>query len=185
MAQQAILAAHRRDRESKSNSGIGASPTRKLVVSSSLQASLKSQSARLYQLFKLWDEDGSGAIDEQEFRHAIKMLGVKTSPTDFEALCRLCSADGKDTREVTLVGLTKLLDREFEAAPAEAGARRPKRKRQGLLRRACGSLYWLVNTISMQTLLYFVFVVMFQVRAPLPAHYAHRPAHDPRRSSPT
>ena len=68
MAQQAILAAHRRNNSVKASAGTigGGNGGRTLHVSANLRAALKENSARLYQLFKIWDEDGNGTIDEHE-----------------------------------------------------------------------------------------------------------------------
>ena len=42
--------------------------------------------ARVIDLFRQWDRDGSGAVSKGEFRNAIKFLGLKCSPAEVDGL---------------------------------------------------------------------------------------------------
>ena len=166
MAQQAILAANRRNNNAKASAGTicgggGGGGSRTLHVSMNLRTALKENSARLYQLFKLWDEDGNGTIDENELLRAVKMLGIKPAPTDFEALLQLCVGD-KVTRGISLDDLTRMLEQDFRVMDEQDQPTEPPGPKPRCHRRILTGFIDLMNTTSMQTILYFTFVVCFQ-----------------------
>ena len=104
MAQQAILAAHRRQRERNGRplggDGLSREATRShLALSSShaervgqLRLALKENSDLLYQKFRLWDDDDSGALNAVQFSQMCRMIGVKAEPEEFTLLMKMVRA---------------------------------------------------------------------------------------------
>ena len=64
-----------------------------------MRQALHSQLGRCVDLFREWDEDGSGTITAREFRHALPLLGLDLSRTDSDALFASLDADGSGTIE--------------------------------------------------------------------------------------
>ena len=157
MAQQAILRAQRH-RHAKENdaANLGGMPKEKSnVLTTTLRKRLKANSDKLYQLFSIWDEDESGAIDEREFRRAIVMLGLKPTNEDFQELCRLVDADSSGT--IDLQELTSLIEMTPEELQTTAPGPAPS-----LPKRALNAVYQFISLLWVQALLYFAFVVIFQ-----------------------
>ena len=170
MAQQMILAAHRRQREAKDDEeNMGGSPLQRKSVAGGvnvkLRRALKKEIGRLSQLFAPWDADGSGSIDELEFRRAIRMLGLRTDPRDFQEFAKLCKAADGGISLDALIALVEAEDFDFDPEEeAQKSFKEPKpAKKRNLCVRAAGGLGGLVNTVSAQTLLYFSFVILFQL----------------------
>ena len=69
------------------------------AVRSSLRDTLAAQSMRILDLFKLWDEDGSGEIDRKEFRRAIKSLGLEYEVAEINTVFDEFDGDGSGTIE--------------------------------------------------------------------------------------
>ena len=159
MAQQMILKAHQRRRAASvaaANLGGGASFVNKDadLRSLSFALALKEHSKKLYSLFSLWDEDGNGYIDEVEFQRAVKMLGLKFSKGDFEAFCKMCNGGVRGS--ITLEKLTAVLESTPDYVPKSEGPP------PSLLVRLMKGVYDFLSLLSMQTLLYFAFVIIFQ-----------------------
>ena len=160
MALQAILAQQRRNRDgANAAANLGGSFSGRSGGASastlSLRAALKAKSPELYKLFGIWDEDGNGAIDEKEFRRAVRMLGLKCDPDDFKQLCEMCDKDGSG--DIDLDELIELLEEDIEEEPEEE----PEAPRPLLIRCANGLLD-ILNTTSVQTVMYLIFVFIFQ-----------------------
>ena len=67
-------------------------------VTDQLKAFLKSNSARVVDLFHLWDDDESGTITKKEFRNGIvAALGVKPGAEELAALFARLDPDGSGT----------------------------------------------------------------------------------------
>ena len=167
MAQQAILAAHRRRREAAAAPMGSGGPQRELSRSHSpissdladrareLRYALKANADELYKSFAIWDEDGSGAIDLREFRNMCLRLNVRASNEEVEQLMKMCDLDNSGT--VDMDELTKMVEETEEAAEDEDGT-----KRRNPLVRLISGIFALINTTSVQALLYFSFVLVFQ-----------------------
>ena len=148
---------------------MGGSPLQRKSVAGGvnvkLRRALKKEIGRLSQLFAPWDADGSGSIDELEFRRAIRMLGLRTDPRDFQEFAKLCKAADGGISLDALIALVEAEDFDFD--PEEEAQKSFKEptpaKKRNLCVRAAGALGGLVNTVSAQTLLYFSFVILFQL----------------------
>ena len=146
--------------------------SQKTKVTQNLKRALLAQRMRLVKLFDLWDEDGNGSLSEQELRHAVRMLGVKVSDSDFRHFCK--EFDKDRSGDINLKELMIMLN----AQPAEEHAKMNVKK--NIVVRFFGSIYWLLNTTAVQTVLYFAFVAVFQLlvdtmRLKVPASCVRRP----------
>ena len=52
-------------------------------------------------MFKLFDDDGSGSISEDEFQHALNLLGLEISRRDIEAIFSVLDADNSGSIEIS------------------------------------------------------------------------------------
>lgn len=73
--------------------------TSNLTVVQQLRGMLSANVARVIDLFREWDDDGSGEIDKKEFRQALKAMGVDADTEDVNALFDSFDADGGGTIE--------------------------------------------------------------------------------------
>ena len=122
-----------------------------------LRQALKSKSADMYRLFQIWDEDGDGTIDDSEFVRAIKMLGLRVSPGDYSSLCRICNV-GASGEGISLEEITRII----ETTPEERKSSSMKQEApRGLCVRLLSGCWWLIGTTGSQTVLYFIFVFIF------------------------
>jgi hypothetical protein len=138
------------------NSGpFGGGKDEVLDKTATLRLGLRQKADQLYKLFSIWDENGDGAIDEHEFRRAIRMLGLRTTEGDFENLCELCDKNGD--RRIDLEELTAIIEATEEAQGGEDDGR----PRHPLVRLLKG-LMWFLSLLPVQTVLYLVFVLIFQ-----------------------
>ena len=104
------------------------------------------------------DENGDGAIDEKEFRRAIRMLGLRATHDEFTNFCALCdqNKDGK----IDLNELTSIIEgTEQESALVKEDEDQPKRN---IIIRLGGKVLDFLSLMSVQTILYFSFVIIFQ-----------------------
>lgn len=104
------------------------------------------------------DENGDGAIDEKEFRRAIRMLGLRATDDEFTNFCALCdqNKDGK----IDLNELTSIIEgTEQESALVKEDEDQPKRN---IIIRLGGKVLDFLSLMSVQTILYFSFVIIFQ-----------------------
>lgn len=65
----------------------------------SLKELMRQQSFRILDLFKTWDEDGSGEVDRKEFRRAMKSLGFTADNAEIDAVFAEFDTDGGGTIE--------------------------------------------------------------------------------------
>ena len=77
-----------------------------------LRNALSEQAVRVIDLFREWDEDGSGAVDKKEFRKAMPMLGLEVPKKEIDALFDSWDPDGSGS--LTLKELDKKLRRGAE-----------------------------------------------------------------------
>jgi len=161
MAQQMILAAQKRRNTQDAAEAMGfvqqgGRRRGKLdAKQGALRQALAQQRERLTQLFDLWDEDGNGEIDEKEFRRALRMLGLKPAPQDFTAFMAL--ADGDGSGSIDLEELKELLD---NTPPLEGPPPSPPR---AWPIRICSMVYQFFASTAVQTFIYFIFVLVFQM----------------------
>ena len=64
------------------------------TVAEQLHELLAANSVRVIDIFRSWDEDGSGSIDKKEFREAISALGFDAPKADKDAVFEQFDADG-------------------------------------------------------------------------------------------
>ena len=175
MAQQAILAAHRRRRKAKGgafSTSDGNAPVREKsrfnpllsneekVKVMELRCALKDNSNRLHNLFQIWDEDGSGEVNETEFANMCRMLGIKTEGKQLKTLMKMCDLNGGGT--IALKELMQVVEDTPGARDMDMGEASDAEKRNILVRGLQG-LYRFINTTVVQSLLYFSFVIIFQM----------------------
>ena len=55
-------------------------------ISAQIAMALRKNSARVLELFRAWDEDGSGAVDRAEFHVAMKKMGLDVPKKDIDNL---------------------------------------------------------------------------------------------------
>ena len=65
----------------------------------SLRDALSRSSQRIIDLFKVWDEDKSGAVDKREFFKAVRALGFDVEQSDTDAVFKALDADGSGMLE--------------------------------------------------------------------------------------
>ena len=86
---------------------------------------LSKKAVRVIELFRQWDDDGTGKIEKKEFRRGMKELGLSVSVAQLDELFDMWDPDG--TGVLTIDELQKLLRRgttvELDAAlqPGAAG----------------------------------------------------------------
>ena len=89
-------------------------------VEEQISRALRSQSAHVVEMFRMWDEDGDGEVSRDEFRKAMPVLGVHASRQHVDACFDRWDPDGSGA--LTLKELADALD----APPGAAtGATRP------------------------------------------------------------
>jgi len=86
--------------------------------------------------FRQFDLDGSGELDEEEFREAVKILGFELKPTEFKKLWSEVDLDGGGT--VDLAEFREAI-RFMHADVTEAAGQKHK-----ILITGCGLLLWIV-----------------------------------------
>ena len=160
------MARNRRARESSTAAASLGSrgKNKEFKPGNTLRRALKEQSAQLYKLFGIWDEDASGAIDEKEFRRAVRMLGLRCNDDDFKTFCSMCDKD--NSGDIDLDELINLLeepcsDDDDDDDDGGGGAGKARRWRNPVAC-CCRGALWLLNTTGVQTFLYLAFVFVFQ-----------------------
>ena len=78
-------------------------------VAQQLRDVLSENAVRVIDLFREWDEDGSGYVDKREFRKAMPLLGLEVPRRDIDDLFDEWDPDGSGMLE--LKELTKRLRR--------------------------------------------------------------------------
>ena len=81
-------------RKSALGSGVTVSATATESVQQQLQRILLRSRARVMDLFREWDDDGSGTVTASEFHGALAALGYEAERPDVEALFELFDLDG-------------------------------------------------------------------------------------------
>lgn len=127
----------------------------------SVAAALEANKDRLYILFDLWDEDHDGQLNEREFRRALKQLGIRPTMAAFHNFLQEADFDGDGCISLEDIELLLEARRQEEA----------KRRRQGTsvatevhkLRSAAGQIQDFFNLDTVQTVLYLIVVVLFQL----------------------
>jgi Ca2+-binding EF-hand superfamily protein len=72
-----------------------------------LRDALSQNAVRVIDLFREWDEDGSGTVSKKEFRKAMPMLGLDVPAEDVDALFDSWDPDGSGMLELN--ELTRVL----------------------------------------------------------------------------
>ena len=162
MSNQAFLARQRRMLQEQEPEAQLESFTKKSPVPpnvSKVREMLHQERDRLIALFELWDEDKDRRISRAEFRKAMKTTGMNFSEADIEGFFEL--ADVGRTRRLTLQQLLEAIKtpRQFieqEPSPPRTAMRR-------FVQDPLQALYRLLNSKTVQTLLYAAFVVITQL----------------------
>ena len=138
-----------------------------------LRQSLGLHQAQLVRIFREWDEDGDGCVSRHEFRRAMPMLGLRASRDEIDELFDSLDQDNSGTIEYH--ELKDLLEseanaKEFPKSPLLARNAHEEDEPPGWCQRKCsrvwrcgGGALWLLNTVTLQTILYFLFVAAFQL----------------------
>ena len=82
---------------------------------------LSTKGVRVIELFRQWDDDGTGKIERKEFRRGMKELGLNASDAQLDELFDMWDPDKSGV--LTIDELQKLLRRG--AAEGEGGAAKP------------------------------------------------------------
>jgi len=141
----------------------------------SLRKALALNHVQIMRLFREWDEDGDGNVSQKEFRNAMPMLGIKASRDEIDELFDSLDPDGSGSIEYD--ELRDLLEseanrKELPQSPLlarhddDSGPPVPKGRCGRARHGACGCakrLLDFLNTVTLQTLLYFMFVCTFQL----------------------
>ena len=130
-----------------------------------LRQSLGQNHAQLVRLFREWDEDGDGSVSRQEFRRAMPMLGLRASRAEIDDIFDSLDQDGSGTIEYhELKGLleSEANAKEFPKSPLLARNAHEEDEPMSWCQRKCsrvrrcgGGVLWLLNTVTLQTILYF------------------------------
>ena len=162
MSNQAFLARQRRMlQEQEPEAQFFESFTKKSIPTtvSSVREMLHQERHRLKALFELWDEDKDRRISRAEFRKAMKMTGLKFSDADIEGFFAL--ADVGRTHSLTLEQLLEAI--KTPRQPQEKKPSPPRTAMRRFVLEPLQVLYRLLNSKTVQTLLYATFVVTTQL----------------------
>ena len=165
MAQQAILAAKRRKIGAAGVLGgvsFGISRRDGKNIQQKVQllmAVLYEERHRLSELFGLWDDDGDGLLSEKEFKRGVRML-VGRNPSHQEWKHLMACFDGNSSGGFEFHEFQKMITSSVEAEKAEA---EEKLRHQPPAVRALRAAYAFINTTTVQTLMYFAIVIIFQL----------------------
>jgi len=162
MSNQAFLARQRRMRQEQEPEAQLESFTKKSPVPPNVpkvREMLHQERDRLIALFESWDEDKDRRISRAEFRKAMKTTGMNFSEADIEGFFEL--ADVGRTRRLTLQQLLEAIKtpRQFieqEPSPPRTAMRR-------FVLDPLQALNMMLNSKTVQTLLYAAFVVITQL----------------------
>ena len=186
-AMQAILAAQRRKREEAARAAELATTEGGMTdYHATLVKLLVQNQGKLAQVFEAWDTDGTGVIDRKEFRSVLLMMGLKPTtdvrrtdappalwrhkplrprrlpPVDPLPVARAQDleeffkvADADNSGDISLEELVELMkeheDAKQKGPPRSVGVR------------MLYAFYDFINTTGAQTVLYLIFVVIFQL----------------------
>ena len=107
---------------------------------SGLAVALHASSARIVDVFRQWDSDGSGTVSKKEFRKAVSAMGLVATPGEADALYDLFDPDKSgaiDYREMKKLLRRGVTDADVAAAAAAATTPAPSpMKREQSFRRA-------------------------------------------------
>ena len=161
MSNQAFLARQRRMLQEQEPEAQLESFTKKSIptTASSVREMLHQERHRLAALFELWDEDKDRRISRAEFRKAMKMTGIKFSEADTEGFFAL--ADVGRTHSLTLEQLLNAI--KTPRQPKEQEPSPPRTAMRIFVLEPLQALYILLNSKTVQTLLYATFVVTTQL----------------------
>ena len=106
--------------------------------------------------FELWDEDGNGHVSGDEFRRGIRMLRLK--PTEEEVDQLLAKADVDGSGQLSMQELRTLLNTDTVVDPGSPEKPKDQIHWQLDLR----TIKWVLQTNSVQALLYLAFIGVFQ-----------------------
>lgn len=109
--------------------------------------------------FELWDEDKDRRISRSEFRKAMKTFGMNFSDADIDGFFEL--ADVGRTRRLTLQQLLEAI--KDPRPPMEQEPSPPRTAMRRFVLQPLQALYRLLNSMTIQTLLYAAFVVTTQL----------------------
>ena len=119
-------------------------------ISAQIAMALRKNSARVLELFRAWDEDGSGAVDRAEFHVAMKKMGLDVPKKDIDNLFsewdkggdgslglrelqKILSKGGMSSAATTPKDAKDGKDAKASCGPANGGASpRPHREAQGV-----------------------------------------------------
>lgn len=115
---------------------------------------VRAQAARLYQTWEIFDNDDEAGLSEQEFRRALKLLGIKVTTAEWNALITEfdTNADGDFDKDELKAMI------ELPIADEDDGSANHTPLVRCLL--AANSL---LQTVGVQTMLYLAFVCVFQL----------------------
>lgn len=164
MAQQAILAANARRREDAAD-GAGFLRRRIGRKPKSLREALAANEERLAGLFDMWDVDGDGELDTNEFKRALQLLGLKVTQEQYDRFVAECDTDKSGTLNMQEFNhvIAKEKEAKREAARNKAVADEEAEDRRSLPVRLFCSAWGVVNSLSVQTFLYLLIVLIFQL----------------------
>jgi len=126
---------------------------------SKVREMLHQERDRLTVLFELWDEDKDRRISRAEFRKAMKTTGMNFSEADIEGFFEL--ADVGRTRRLTLQQLLEAI--KTPRQPIEQEPSPPRTAMRRFVIEPLQALNMMLNSKTVQTLLYAAFVVITQL----------------------
>jgi hypothetical protein len=107
-------------------------------------------------MWDIWDADHEGTLSEQEFKRAMRLLGLKVSAAEWSQLLKLFDKDGDgvfDKEELMAI----------IQAPIEASGSDGAPESKWLVTKATQRALGIIKYQSVQTVIYLAFVIIFQM----------------------